>query len=122
MQPNEKDFPLFKASEECSVGSIPIIYAGGALLPLLSWRISSGGPLPTIQKFEHIVCCLCTLSNVYLYSVVHALFDKFYCGNNFKHKERTNIFGYGPINYLFESGLNFTSLCCSKMYANSCNK
>ena len=49
-------------------------------------------------------------------------FDEFYCGNNFKHKERTNIFGYGPINYLFESGLNFPSLSHSKMYANSCNK
>ena len=50
MQPNEKDFPLFKASEECSVGSIPIIYAGGALLPLPSWRITSGGPFTNHSK------------------------------------------------------------------------
>ena len=72
MQPNEKDFPLLKASEECSVGSIPIIHAGGALLPLLSWRISSGGPSLTIQNFENMVCCLCTLSNVYLKCVLLA--------------------------------------------------
>ena len=50
MQPNEKDFPLFKASEECSVGSIPIIYAGGALLRLPSWRITSGGPFTNHSK------------------------------------------------------------------------
>ena len=65
--------PLLKASEECSVGSIRIIHAGGALLPFLSWRITSGGPFTYhSKKFENIVCFLCTLSNVHLGCVVHA--------------------------------------------------
>ena len=74
MQRNEKEYsPLLKASEECSVGSIRIIHAGGALLPLLSWRITSGGPFTYhSKKFENIVCCLCTLSNVHPKCVVHA--------------------------------------------------
>ena len=71
-------FRYLKASEECSVGSIPIIYAGGALL-FLSYVGEShqGAPYTTIQKFENIVCCLCTLSNIDLKCVVHAFLMNF---------------------------------------------
>ena len=99
--------PLLKASEECSVGSIRIIHAGGALLPFLSWRITSGGPFTYHSKVWKY--CMLSLHFKQCTSKMRRprFLMNFYCGNNFKYKERTNIFGYDPVNYHPEWILNF---------------